>query len=55
MKGFKDTGIVEAIKDSEFIYERVENPITRLGHKTFFRKLHKYYFMFEEKKDGQQS
>ena len=32
---------------SEANYERAKSPI---GNKNFFRRLYKYYFMFEEKK-----
>ena len=52
VKGFKEASIVETIKDSETIYERVENPFRS---QSIFRRLNKYCFMFEEKKDGEQS
>ena len=31
----------------------IKQPETNLARKTFFHKLYKYYFMSEEKKDGQ--
>ena len=46
VKGFKEAGIVEIIKYSEAIYERVKNP---RRSPFFFRRLCKYCFMFEEK------
>ena len=39
VKGFKEAGTVEAIKDSEAI----------------FRRLYQYFFIFEEKRYGQES
>ena len=43
VKGFKEAGIAETIKDTEAIYERCR--------KTFFRRFYKYYCMFEAKKN----
>ena len=46
VKGFKKAGVVEAIKDPEPTKESE----TRLGRKTFFRRLYKYYFLSLKKK-----
>ena len=51
VKGLEEAGTVEAIKIQKLI---TKEPKVQLEIKTFFRRLSKYYFMFEEKK-GQQS
>ena len=47
MKGLEEAGTVEAIKIQKLI---TKEPKVQLEIKTFFRRLSKYYFMFEEKK-----
>ena len=47
VKGLEEAGTVEAIKIQKLI---TKEPKVQLEIKTFFRRLSKYYFMFEEKK-----
>ena len=51
VKGLEEAGTVEAINIQKLI---TKEPKVQLEINTFFRRLYKYYFMFEEKK-GQQS
>ena len=47
VKGLEEAGTVEAINIRKLI---TKEPKVQLEIKTFFRRLSKYYFMFEEKK-----
>ena len=47
VKGLEEAGTVEAINIRKLI---TKEPKVQLEIKTFFRRLYKYYLMFEEKK-----